>query len=121
MQLMLCSSDIGCWKPSLQLRLPHVNRGGVPCCSPRGSPTPAPACPADTYLRTIVPISALYAGTLWLGNAAYLYLSVSFIQMLKVGAAVRRRVLVLVAVVRLRQLAWCLRAILLSASFIQLL
>ncbi|KAL4418768.1 hypothetical protein ABPG77_010373 [Micractinium sp. CCAP 211/92] len=37
----------------------------------------------DTYLRTIVPIGGLYAGTLWLGNAAYLYLSVSFIQMLK--------------------------------------
>ncbi len=26
---------------------------------------------------------ACHAGTLWLGNAAYLYLSVSFIQMLK--------------------------------------
>lgn len=37
-----------------------------------------------TFLRAVVPISALYAGTLWLGNAAYLYLSVSFIQMLKV-------------------------------------
>ncbi len=35
--------------------------------------------------RTIVPIGALYSGTLWLGNAAYLFLSVSFIQMLKVG------------------------------------
>lgn len=48
--------------------------------------TPAACCavPADTYLRTIVPIGGLYAGTLWLGNAAYLYLSVSFIQMLKV-------------------------------------
>lgn len=34
--------------------------------------------------RTIVPIGALYSGTLWLGNAAYLHLSVSFIQMLKV-------------------------------------
>jgi len=34
--------------------------------------------------RTIVPIGLLYSGTLWLGNAAYLYLSVSFIQMLKV-------------------------------------
>jgi hypothetical protein len=30
-----------------------------------------------------VPISGLFAVTLWLGNAAYLYLSVSFIQMLK--------------------------------------
>lgn len=45
--------------------------------------------PADMsrhmYMRAVVPISALYAATLWLGNAAYLYLSVSFIQMLKVG------------------------------------
>ena len=32
----------------------------------------------------MVPISALFSGTLWLGNAAYLYLSVAFIQMLKV-------------------------------------
>lgn len=40
-----------------------------------------------TFLRAVVPISALYAGTLWLGNAAYLYLSVSFIQMLKVCSA----------------------------------
>lgn len=33
--------------------------------------------------RAIVPIGLCYAGTLWVGNAAYLYLSVSFIQMLK--------------------------------------
>lgn len=31
-----------------------------------------------------MPIGFLYSGTLWLGNAAYMYLSVSFIQMLKV-------------------------------------
>ena len=37
-------------------------------------------CPTH---RAIVPIGACYAGTLWVGNAAYLYLSVSFIQMLK--------------------------------------
>ncbi|PNH09408.1 putative sugar phosphate/phosphate translocator [Tetrabaena socialis] len=36
-----------------------------------------------TYIKTIVPIAALFSGTLWLGNAAYLYLSVAFIQMLK--------------------------------------
>ena len=35
------------------------------------------------YIKAIVPIGACYAGTLWVGNAAYLYLSVSFIQMLK--------------------------------------
>lgn len=37
----------------------------------------------ETYIKAIVPIGACYAGTLWVGNAAYLYLSVSFIQMLK--------------------------------------
>jgi hypothetical protein len=37
----------------------------------------------ETYVKAVVPIGGLYAGTLWLGNAAYLYLSVSFIQMLK--------------------------------------
>jgi hypothetical protein len=41
-----------------------------------------------TRRRCILPIGLLFAGTLWLGNAAYLYLTVSFIQMLKVG---RRR------------------------------
>ncbi|GMH44092.1 hypothetical protein BSKO_12026 [Bryopsis sp. KO-2023] len=37
----------------------------------------------DTYLRAIVPIGVLFSVVLWLNNAAYLYLSVSFIQMLK--------------------------------------
>lgn len=37
----------------------------------------------QTYISAIVPIGACYAVTLWVGNAAYLYLSVSFIQMLK--------------------------------------
>ena len=41
---------------------------------------------AETYVKAVVPIGACFAGTLWLGNAAYLYLSVSFIQMLKVGS-----------------------------------
>lgn len=35
------------------------------------------------YVSSIMPIGALFAGTLWLGNAAYLHLSVSFIQMVK--------------------------------------
>lgn len=37
----------------------------------------------NTYVSAIVPIGACYAVTLWVGNTAYLYLSVSFIQMLK--------------------------------------
>ena len=35
------------------------------------------------FLLHVLPIGVLFAGTLWLGNAAYLYLSVSFIQMAK--------------------------------------
>lgn len=38
---------------------------------------------SDMYFKAVVPIGALYAVTLWLGNTAYLYISVSFIQMLK--------------------------------------
>lgn len=38
---------------------------------------------ARRYASAVMPIGALFAGTLWLGNAAYLHLSVSFIQMLK--------------------------------------
>ncbi|KAF8110921.1 hypothetical protein N665_0078s0108 [Sinapis alba] len=37
----------------------------------------------DTYIRSVVPIGALYSLSLWLSNSAYIYLSVSFIQMLK--------------------------------------
>ncbi|KAK9819643.1 hypothetical protein WJX72_000664 [[Myrmecia] bisecta] len=49
----------------------------------RGGYVPSANMTTDVYMRAIVPIGALFAGTLWLGNAAYLYLSVSFIQMLK--------------------------------------
>ncbi|CAI5487580.1 unnamed protein product [Closterium sp. Naga37s-1] len=37
----------------------------------------------DTYFTSVVPIGALYALSLWFSNSAYIYLSVSFIQMLK--------------------------------------
>ncbi|KAK9697816.1 hypothetical protein RND81_08G063100 [Saponaria officinalis] len=37
----------------------------------------------EVYLSSVVPIGALYAVSLWLSNSAYIYLSVSFIQMLK--------------------------------------
>ncbi|KAF8042746.1 hypothetical protein BT93_A1161 [Corymbia citriodora subsp. variegata] len=37
----------------------------------------------EFYLRNVVPIGALYALSLWFSNSAYIYLSVSFIQMLK--------------------------------------
>ncbi|GAB4837744.1 hypothetical protein Ancab_002613 [Ancistrocladus abbreviatus] len=35
------------------------------------------------YLNAVVPIGILYSLSLWLSNSAYIYLSVSFIQMLK--------------------------------------
>ena len=63
-------------------------RGGAashPTRSLARSPARPPARLGPTLHRAIVPIGACYAGTLWVGNAAYLYLSVSFIQMLKVG------------------------------------
>lgn len=34
----------------------------------------------EVYLSSVVPIGALYAMSLWLSNSAYIYLSVSFIQ-----------------------------------------
>lgn len=37
----------------------------------------------DIYISSVVPIGAMFAMTLWLGNTAYLYISVSFAQMLK--------------------------------------
>eukprot|EP01018_Ginkgo_biloba_P013830 Gb_32084 [translate_table: standard] len=37
----------------------------------------------EVYMSSIVPIGALYSMSLWLSNSAYIYLSVSFIQMLK--------------------------------------
>ncbi|KXZ55498.1 hypothetical protein GPECTOR_2g1047 [Gonium pectorale] len=38
---------------------------------------------AKEYYTRVMPIGLLYAGSLWLSNSAYLYLSVSFIQMTK--------------------------------------
>jgi drug/metabolite transporter (DMT)-like permease len=38
---------------------------------------------AHTYMTSVVPIGVLFSATLCMSNAAYLFLSVSFIQMLK--------------------------------------
>lgn len=38
---------------------------------------------ARDYMQRVMPIGVLYAASLWLSNSAYLYLSVSFIQMTK--------------------------------------
>lgn len=37
----------------------------------------------DQYVQKVVPIGALFAVVLWMGNSAYVYLSVAFIQMVK--------------------------------------
>nr|GMD92575.1 probable sugar phosphate/phosphate translocator At3g14410 [Ipomoea batatas] len=39
--------------------------------------------PGYLYIWSVIPIGAMFAMTLWLGNTAYLYISVSFAQMLK--------------------------------------
>ncbi|CAM8982711.1 unnamed protein product [Rhodiola kirilowii] len=38
---------------------------------------------SDLYFKSVVPIGLLYSFSLWFSNSAYIYLSVSFIQMLK--------------------------------------
>ncbi|ONK78431.1 uncharacterized protein A4U43_C02F18690 [Asparagus officinalis] len=43
----------------------------------------SPAMSRDLYFSSVVPIGALYSLSLWFSNSAYIYLSVSFIQMLK--------------------------------------
>lgn len=52
----------------------------------RSSAVPAISIDTDTYLRAIAPIGACYALSLWVGNAAFLYLSVSFRQMFNVSS-----------------------------------
>ncbi|KAJ7740043.1 TPT-domain-containing protein [Mycena maculata] len=42
----------------------------------------------DMFLRSILPIGLLFSGSLILSNSAYLYLSISYIQMLKAFTAV---------------------------------
>lgn len=37
----------------------------------------------EIYVSSVIPIGAMFAMTLWLGNTAYLYISVAFAQMLK--------------------------------------
>jgi lysylphosphatidylglycerol synthetase-like protein (DUF2156 family) len=39
---------------------------------------------ARAWLTYVFPIAVLFAASLWLGNAAYLYLSISFVQIIKV-------------------------------------
>ncbi|XP_009413955.2 probable sugar phosphate/phosphate translocator At5g25400 [Musa acuminata AAA Group] len=47
------------------------------------APPASPPMTRPLYLSSVVPIGALYSLSLWFSNSAYIYLSVSFIQMLK--------------------------------------
>mmetsp|Transcript_11482 Transcript_11482/g.27014 ORF Transcript_11482/g.27014 Transcript_11482/m.27014 type:complete len:359 (+) Transcript_11482:257-1333(+) len=47
-----------------------------------------PAMTREKYLHSIVPIAALQGASLWLSNLAYLYISVSLIQMIKASNTV---------------------------------
>ncbi len=44
---------------------------------------------ARVFVKSVLPCALSFAGTLWLGNWAYLKLSMSFIQMLKVRSVSR--------------------------------
>ncbi|CAL9084551.1 unnamed protein product [Musa textilis] len=47
------------------------------------APPSSPPMTRRLYLSSVLPIGALYSLSLWFSNSAYIYLSVSFIQMLK--------------------------------------
>jgi hypothetical protein len=60
---------------------PHVlRRNPNPCIHP-----PPPQITPHYYGTHMLPVGFFMALTLWSGNKVYLYLTVSFIQMLKVG------------------------------------
>jgi drug/metabolite transporter (DMT)-like permease len=46
-------------------------------------PPTSPSMTRELYTSSVLPIGALYSLSLWFSNSAYIYLSVSFIQMLK--------------------------------------
>jgi hypothetical protein len=65
---------------------------GPPSRPSSAPPSTLVLSPHPSLHRGVLPIGALFAATLAASNAAYLYLSVSFIQMIKVGVhALRRR------------------------------
>ena len=87
--------DPGLHRREAGIRGGHANLSGhLPGVSDMGDPKPLKFNPLNAMLipppplnSCILPIGLLFAGTLWSSNAAYLYLSVSFIQMLKVHGA----------------------------------
>lgn len=56
----------------------------------------------DMFMRSILPIGLLFSASLILSNTAYLYLSVAYIQMLKVCLGVAMIFLLLLTISRRR-------------------
>ncbi|KAL0578225.1 hypothetical protein V5O48_003762 [Marasmius crinis-equi] len=69
----------------------------------------------DMFLKSILPIGALFSGSLILSNTAYLYLSVSYIQMLKAFTPVA--ILLISWVIRIQEPSKRLAAIVVMISF----
>jgi len=59
----------------------------LPCTKLLTALSALPLCPLSfRFVHLILPIGAMFATTLWFGNTAYLYISISFAQMLKAGS-----------------------------------
>ncbi|BAT93173.1 probable sugar phosphate/phosphate translocator At3g14410 [Vigna umbellata] len=65
--LHMVFSSVLCFSLTKILKVMKVDQGMTP----------------EVYVTSVVPIGAMFAMTLWLGNTAYLYISVAFAQMLK--------------------------------------
>ncbi|WOL12220.1 putative sugar phosphate/phosphate translocator [Canna indica] len=68
----------------------------------------------DIYITSVIPIGAMFAMTLWLGNSAYLYISVAFAQMLKASMPVA--VFICGALAGLEVLSWKMFMIMFAIS-----
>ena len=61
----------------------EARRAGHPSKDQRPSLDPVLTLQWSTYTRTILPLACLFSASLILANIAYVYLSVSFVQILK--------------------------------------
>ncbi|XP_024006286.1 probable sugar phosphate/phosphate translocator At1g53660 isoform X1 [Eutrema salsugineum] len=89
MQWVLSSKEINFPYP-LGLTLLHMSFSSILCFlltkvfkSPKKVMKVEDGMTFDIYVTSVIPIGAMFAMTLWLGNTAYLYITVTFSQMLK--------------------------------------
>lgn len=74
--------------PRPQLRTPAAPLASSPSVLALTPPSPRPGRRQVTlrfFMTRMLPVGLFMSLTLWTGNLVYLYLTVSFIQMLKVG------------------------------------